>query len=686
MPVSESQQLPSWTAASRLIMLVLVLWLVPVAGAADYAPDELIVRLKPGRAAELPALNRAVGAAAKRSIEKLGFYSVKLPKGADLDKTIARYRKNPAVEYAGPNHTLHITQLFPNDPVFYSGDEFWGLPQWGLYNDGYNNGGGGTYRADVHAPEAWDITTGSPNVVIAVLDTGVDYTHPDLAGKIWTNPGEAGQKATNGTDDDHNGFVDDWRGWDFVNDDNDPMDDHEIYDPYLGYLAFHHGSLVSGIAAAETDNWEGIAGVAWGCPIMALKVIGSDGSGSEDDAAAAVVYAVDNGAKVVNMSFAGADAPALHAAVDYAWQHNVLCLAASGNENSSAPTYPASYEHVLAVGASNEFDERCTATDWGSGGSNYGSYLDVVAPGSYIVSTGPLLVELGVAFEPYDSESGTSAAVPFVSGVAALVWSVHPTWTSTEVFYHICHTADDVGAAGWDIYTGWGRVNAGRAVAETTSEVGSIGAAKQLPSGYEVGLRGMVLSTSTGDLPGRIYMQEADRSSGILLSFDGDVPAGLAEGNTVDVLGITGSVSGERALLHTAVIGNTTGTKPKPLGMTNRTLGGGPFGLQGGVVNHYTSPRTFAVGLNNIGLLVTTTGRVKSADYGWFYFDDGSGLSDGPGKVGVYVVYGDTIAPPDINRYVVVTGISSCEFVPGSSTIRRRVLRPRKQDDIVLLR
>lgn len=649
------------------ILFSLAIFILPVFAFAEHAPDELIIRMKPGKTAVFKTLNSATGAKTKRSIEKLGYYSVKLPKGADLDKELERYRANPNVEYVGLNHIIRIASVFPDDPVFYYGDEFWGVPQWGLYNDV------GAYRADIHAPEAWEITTGSPNIVIAVLDTGIDLTHPDLVNKIWTNTGET---PNNGIDDDHNGYIDDVNGWDFVSTDNDPTDDHEIY----------HGSLVSGIAAAESNNGIGIAGVSWQSPILPLKVIGADGSGSEDDAAAAAVYAVDMGAKILNMSFAGENAPALEAAVEYAWAHGVICVCASGNENSPLPTYPASYTHALAVGATNEYDERCTALDWGSGGSNYGSYLDVMAPGSYIVSTGSFLVDWGLAWEAYDTQSGTSAAAPFVSGLVALVWSVHPTWTTSEVVYHITHTSDDVGATGFDIYTGWGRVNAWRAVAETINQAQNVALVKQLLTNAEVSLSNKVLSTSSTDLANRLYIQDTDRSSGILLWFDGTVPSGLSPGDRVDILGVVGSVSGERAIMNPIVTRTTSSFVPRPLAMNNLAVGGGAFGLQGAVVNKYALPQKMAAGLNNIGLLISTFGKVTAVASNYFYIDDGSKLRDDTGNTGIRVSFNpDIIQRPDTGQYVSITGISSCEFVPGSTTKRRRVLLPRVQDDIVVV-
>jgi|GEM_PF-956347 len=650
----------------------------PLAG-RTHAGDQIIVRFRPGHEQAAPLLHFLARTEPRRSIPALGIQTVRLRKGADLEKALERYRNSPAVEYAGPNHVLRIAaQRWPNDPILLNGWDYLDpgfiiLYQWGLYNDGSGSGfgPGGLPRADIKAPEAWAVETGRPDVVIAVLDTGIDYTHPDLAGKVWTNPPEI---PANGIDDDANGFVDDWRGWDFANSDNDPWDDHED-----SGMAVQHGTFVSAIAAASTNDGVGMAGVSWGSPVMALKVMDSSGYGLEDDAAAAVVYAADNGAKIINMSLTGEDVPALRTAIQYARQKGCLVVAASGNSGTSADTYPASYPEVLSVGATNEYDQRCTAADWGQGGSNYGSYLDVMAPGNNILSATSMMEPQGYFVLP-----GTSAAAPFVAGVAALVWSRYPDWTAQQVFNQIVRTCDDLGTAGWDMFTGWGRVNAYRALTETPQNARGIAAVKEMRSGTSVALRGVVLSTSSGEIPGRLYVQEPDRSSGILLHYQGSVPSGLQSGDVVELFGTVGQVSGERAILGAQVTKTGTTAEPRPLAMTNRALGGSQMGRQQGVVDQYSFPRKMADGLNNIGLLVSTWGKVTAVGTDWFYLDDGTGLDDGSAYRGVFV-HCPTVVRPGLNRYVRVTGISGCEIQQGSP-VPRRVLRPRRQSDIEVIR
>ena len=436
------------------------------------------------------------------------------------------------------------------------------------------------------------------------------------------------------------------------------------------------------LRALQTNNGIGMAGVAWGCPIVPIKVMAEDGSGLESDVAAGVTYATDLGIKVINMSLAGTDdVPALADAVNYAWQHGALCICASGNEDVSTNMYPACYSTALAVGASNENDQRCTAIDWGAGGSNYGPYLDVMAPGTKIIGPSSMLEE-----QSYYYNDGTSASAPFVAGVAALLWSAHPEWSNQKVFLQITHTADDMSPAGFDIYTGYGRVNAYRALTESVQEIGTISQSKSATIGSPVSLNGVVLTTSSGEIANRLYAQDPKRSDGIMLYFTSTVPAGLADGDFVDVSGSVGVVSGERAIMNPSVTKRTdlANSKPRALGMTGKTIGGGAFASQIGVVDQYSYPRQMAAGLNNIGLLVRSAGKVKQIGTDWFYIDDGCDLDDGTGNNGIYVYVGMSIQRPNTNKKVIITGISSCEILSGSP-VARRVLRPRRQTDIRVL-
>lgn len=660
-----------------LILLTLTTAILPHPSRAEYVRDEILVKYRQGTESKAEMRVRALGVMSVKNIRGMRHKRVKLPKSMTVEAAIAKLKKDPTVEYVGPNHILHTlaVAVYPNDDIFVYGYEDWIFGdftmQWGLYNEGSSP------RHDIHAPEAWAITTGSESVPIAILDTGVDYTHPDLVTKIWSNPGEI---VGNGVDDDGNGYIDDTMGWDFANDDNDPMDDN--VDPYGLGMKIFHGTWTASIAGAATNNYTGMAGVAWGRPVVPIKVTDEIGDALESDIAAGVVYAVDQGIKVINMSLGVRDdVPVLADAINYAWQHGSLCICASGNDGDGSPIYPAMYDSALAVGASNEYDQRCTAGDWGAGGSNYGPHLDVVAPGKSIIGATSMVDE-----QDYYYNDGTSGAAPLVSGVAALLWSAHPEWSNQRVFLQLTHTADDVSPTGFDIYTGYGRVNAYRALTETVTEITNISQAKSAAVGSPVSLRGLRLSTSTGEVANRLYAQDENRSSGILLYFTGVVPTGLADGDYVDVSGSVGTVSGERAITSPALTKPTghPNIKPRPLAMTNQTTGGGPFGSQIGVVNQYSYPRKMGVGANNIGLLVRTTGIVKQVGTNWFYLDDGSNLDDGTGNNGIYVDVGLTIARPNTGKKIIITGISSCEIMSGSP-VARRILRPRRQTDIRVL-
>ncbi|MDZ7623999.1 MAG: S8 family serine peptidase [Ignavibacteriaceae bacterium] len=305
----------------------------------------------------------------------------------------------------------------------------------------------------IQAFDAWDKTQGADSVLIGMIDTGIDYFHPDLQNKIFQNPGETGNgKETNGIDDDNNGFIDDYRGWDFTDRvgfpfdssggdylgwDNDPLDEQG------------HGTYISGIAAAQTNNFTGIAGAAPNIKLMNLRAFDPGGYGEEDDVAAAILYAVQMGVKVLNMSFGDYSFSfVLRDVVQFAYSQNMVLVGSSGNQNSSLPHYPSGYSEVICVGNSTQDDFR-------AGNSNYGSTLDLMAPGTQIVTT--------ARNNNYASISGTSAATPHVAAAAALILSLG-NFTNEEVKQILKSTSDDIDEPGWDIFTGAGRLNMYRAV------------------------------------------------------------------------------------------------------------------------------------------------------------------------------------------------------------------------------
>ena len=338
-------------------------------GSPDFVPGEVIVRYRPGTApAERSALRAAEGFSLEEKLPIPGVELLDLPKGVGPVAASATLEEQPDVLYAQPNFIRQPTAL-PNDPRFNQ--------LWGLHNTGQSVNGepGGTFDADIDAPEAWNLTTGKTSVKVAVVDTGVAYDHPALAGNIWSNPGEV----VNGVDDDGNGFVDDSVGWDFVEDDRAPDDDDG------------HGTHVAGTIGARGNNAQDIVGVNWQVGIMPLRVLGPSG-GSDADIASAFQYAANEGARVVNASLGGPGATPLIADV-VANNRNVLYVVAAGNggsdgvgdNNDASPTYPCNITstNLICVAATDQFDQL---TDF----SNYGATsVDLAAPGYNIHSSIP---------------------------------------------------------------------------------------------------------------------------------------------------------------------------------------------------------------------------------------------------------------------------------------------------------
>jgi thermitase len=416
------------SALYGVVVLALLLSAQPAWGLAPGKPeppsveDEILVKFKAGANASAAAL-AGYGAAALPAPElaKIGVQLLKVPRGKVLD-TLAALQPNPQIEFSEPNYLVEaaetVTPTIPDDP-------YWGS-QWG--------------PPDIQAPLAWSVTTGTASVTIAVIDTGVDLTHPDLAPNIWTNAGELGRdafdndKRTNGEDDDQDGYVDDWHGWNFVAGTNNPQDDQG------------HGTHVSGITAAVGNNGLGVAGMAWGARIMALKILNSSGNGSTSDLASAMIFATDHGAQIINLSLGDTvPDPVMEDAVNYAYLRGVIVMAAAGNAGVGSILYPAAYPNAIAVASVDAGNSR-------SYFSNYGPQMDLAAPGSSIYSTC-----LGGI---YCYKSGTSMATPYVSGVAALLAS-QPTFnTPGKIRSALEQTALDLGPAGWDPQFGFGLVQA----------------------------------------------------------------------------------------------------------------------------------------------------------------------------------------------------------------------------------
>jgi subtilisin family serine protease len=320
----------------------------------------------------------AAGGKIEQRVSSIDAAVVAARSGATTDDLAADLAKAGSVAFVEPNYIVRSSRI-PNDVGF--------SKLWGLHNTGQL---GGKPGADIHAPSAWDIITGG-DVTVAVTDTGIDYRHPDLDGNMWANPAEA----ANGVDDDGNGFVDDVHGIDLAYGDSDPADDSG------------HGSHVAGVIGAEGNNTIGTAGVNWKIRLMALKFLDRRGDGNTADAAAAIDYAVDEGAKVINASWGGpAFSHTLYAAVSRAADHGVLFVAAAGNDgvdSDTSPDYPAAFDlpNVISVAASDPDDRLLDF-------SNYGQRtVDLAAPGDEIYSTVPIKINSsGYAVDVLTSLSG----------------------------------------------------------------------------------------------------------------------------------------------------------------------------------------------------------------------------------------------------------------------------------------
>lgn len=373
-----------------------------VAQGRKWKTGQILVKPRRGTSeAEFRGLLSSHGARQRDSIHQINVRIVSVPEDK-ADRVIEALSRNQKIEFAERDGYAEATSV-PNDPLL--------VNAWHLQK--------------INAIDAWAVNRGGPSTIIAIVDSGIIGAHPDLAGKVMP-------------------------GFDFADNDSDPTD------------AGNHGTKVAGVAAAATDNSVGVAGAAWDCSILPVKVADSSLFYPYSACAKGITYAADRGARIINMSFGGtSSSSALQSAVDYAWGKDAILIAAAGNAGSTTPYYPAACRNVVAVSATNP-DDTLRST------SSFGSFVDIAAPGSSIVST---TFEASDPTRLYASSSGTSFASPIVAGVAALIASARTDLTNAQIVDVLLSTADDLGATGWDQYFGQGRVNAGRALAAVADAV-----------------------------------------------------------------------------------------------------------------------------------------------------------------------------------------------------------------------
>ena len=411
------------------------------------APNEILVRLRSSANMTTLAneLSQTGGVSVVRQYSLIPLFRVKITDGMDVKAKIAALQADKRVAYAEVNYVRHLNATTPNDPMFGS--------QWDFNNTGTNGPGGGTAGADIHAPAAWDISKGKSSVIVAVIDTGVDYNHPDLAANMWHNPGEI---PNNGIDDDGNGYIDDVYGANIADQTGDPMD------------TFGHGTHCAGTIGAVGNNAIGVCGVNWNVQIMAVKV--SDGDSMLDsDIIEGIQYAWMMGARVSNNSYGGYGySQAMYDAIKAAGDNDHLFCAAAGNDannNDQNAFYPASYDldNIIAVAATDNNDNLASFSDYGQ------NSVDLGAPGVSILSTLPSAGS--VLGQNYGILDGTSMATPHVTGAAALVLSVNSTLNAASIKAAILNNVDADPALTGKTVTG-GRLN----IANILPNAGGVGA------------------------------------------------------------------------------------------------------------------------------------------------------------------------------------------------------------------
>ncbi len=371
--------------------------------------NQLILTLRAGESIRVEDLSASFQGSRVEVINDRSFL-VQFPErnDVDLEKTAERYLQDSRIQAVEANVIYKLDDVIPNDPDF--------AKLYGLRNDGAQSG---VIGADIGVTKAWDVSTGSSNVLIGIIDSGADYNHPDLIDNMWSNPGETGldangvDKRSNGIDDDGNGFVDDWHGWDFYNGDNNPMDDNS------------HGSHVAGTIGGRGNNGRGVVGVNWTVSMVPVKVFSAAGESTSDVLIKGIDYATSLGVVATNNSWGGgAFSDAMLAAIQRAEAKDILFIAAAGNDGSSndgTAHYPSTYDvsNIISVAATDRKDNLASFSNFGL------RSVQVAAPGTDIWSTTPN--------NSYGLKSGTSMATPHVTGLVALIKSAYPTLSGQEI-------------------------------------------------------------------------------------------------------------------------------------------------------------------------------------------------------------------------------------------------------------
>lgn len=377
-------------------------------GTSHYHANEVVVKFKKHLTeAELREIMSDINGLKVRQLDHTYIF---LTERWEARQLMEYFQRRDDVVYAEPHFIYLTNDIIPfSENVAVPNDALYSQYQWNL--------------PIIQAERGWDISKGAVNVPVAIVDTGVDLEHPDLNEHLW-------------------------KGYNAVRTNSLPMDD-------VG-----HGTHVAGVVAAQVNNHIGVAGLTWVNPVIPVKVLDESGAGSTYAVAQGIIWATDNGARVINLSLGNyADANFLHDAIKYAFDRDVVLVAASGNDNTETPGYPAAYPEVLAVGATDHLKRRASF-------SNYGHYIDVVAPGQNIASTFP--------GSQYAAMSGTSMASPHVAALAALIRSVNPLLKNTEVMEIIKQTAEDLGDMGKDPYFGHGQIDIKKALQSADAGINTL--------------------------------------------------------------------------------------------------------------------------------------------------------------------------------------------------------------------